>query len=160
MHVSIIAIGRMKAGPERELIARYQKRFAQTGKNLGFSGPDIIEINESRASTADQRKADEAKKISDAIPDGAFVFVLDEFGKNISSPQFSTKIKQIQENGTRSVTFLIGGADGHGQEVLNRANFKLSFGQLTWPHQIVRLLLAEQLYRTTTILTGHPYHRA
>ncbi len=160
MHISIIAIGKMKAGPERELIARYQKRFSQSGKKLALTGPDIIEINESRASTVDQRKSEEAGKLSGAIPDGSFIIALDEHGKNISSAKFSQKIMDIQQDGIRSIAFLIGGADGHGSRVLDHANLKLSFGQLTWPHQIVRLLLVEQLYRTTTILSGHPYHRA
>ena len=159
MQISIIAIGRVKSGPERELVARYQKRIIQTGKNLGISGLNIIEIGESKASSAGQRKLEEAKKLLDLIPDGAVVFTLDEHGKNISSVQFAQKLKQIQEDGTRSLVFLIGGADGHGDLVLKRADHKLSFGQLTWPHQIVRILLVEQLYRTTTILSGHPYHR-
>lgn len=159
MHVSIIAIGRVKAGPERELIARYQKRFAQSGKNLGLSGPDIIELSESKASSTDQRKTEEAKNISNAIPDGAYVVVLDEHGKNISSPQLSQKLKQVQEDGIRCICFLIGGADGHGELLRKRADLGLSFGRLTWPHQIARLMLVEQLYRTTTILSGHPYHR-
>ncbi len=160
MHITIIAVGRMKAGPERELIARYQKRFALAGKNLGLSGPDIIEINESKASSSELRKSEEAKKIIDAIPDGAFVIALDEHGKNISSTALSKNVLRIQEDGNRTVAFLIGGADGHGDLALKQANFKLSFGQLTWPHQIVRLLLVEQLYRVITIQSGHPYHRA
>lgn len=160
MHVTIIAVGRMKAGPERELIARYQKRFSLAGKNLGLSGPDIIEINESKASSSDLRKSEEAKKIVSAIPDGAFVIALDEHGKNISSTALSKNIRRIQEDGNRTIIFLIGGADGHGDLALKRANLMLSFGQLTWPHQIVRLLLVEQLYRITTIQSGHPYHRA
>jgi 23S rRNA (pseudouridine1915-N3)-methyltransferase len=159
MHVAIIAVGRMKAGPERELIARYQKRFALAGKNLGLSGPDIIEISESKASSSELRKSEEAKKIVDAIPDGAFVIALDEHGKNISSTTLSQKVLRIQEDGNRAIVFLIGGADGHGDLALKRANLTLSFGQLTWPHQIVRLLLVEQLYRITTIQSGHPYHR-
>lgn len=160
MHVTIIAVGRMKAGPERELIARYQKRFALAGKNLGLSGPDIIEINESKASSSELRKSEEAKKIVDAIPDGSYIIALDEHGKNVSSTTLSKNILHVQEDGTRTIAFLIGGADGHGDLVLKRANFTLSFGQLTWPHQIVRLLLVEQLYRITTIQSGHPYHRA
>jgi 23S rRNA (pseudouridine1915-N3)-methyltransferase len=160
MHITIIAVGRMKAGPERELIARYQKRFTLAGKNLGLTGPDIVEINESKASSADLRKKEEAKKIIGTIPDGAVIISLDEHGKNISSEALSQKILRLQEDGNRSIAFLIGGADGHGELVRQRANFTLSFGQLTWPHQIVRLLLVEQLYRITTIQSGHPYHRA
>ena len=160
MHITIIAVGRIKVGPERELIARYQKRIALAGKNLGLSGPDIIEINESKASSSDSRKSEEAKKIMDAVPDGAYVIALDEHGKNISSTSLSKKTLRLQEDGNRTIAFLIGGADGHGDLVLKRANFTLSFGQLTWPHQIARLLLVEQLYRITTIQSGHPYHRA
>ena len=160
MNITIIAVGRMKAGPERELIARYQKRFSLAGKNLGLTGLDIVEIAENKASSSELRKNEDAKKIVEAIPDGAFVIALDEHGKNISSTTLSQKFLQLQEDGNRTIAFLIGGADGHGDPVLKRANFILSFGQLTWPHQIVRLLLVEQLYRITTIQSGHPYHRA
>jgi 23S rRNA (pseudouridine1915-N3)-methyltransferase len=160
VQVSIIAVGKIKDGPERELIARYQQRFTATGKSLGLSGPTILELKESRAPTSAQRCRDEAKRMLDTIPDGAFVIALDERGKNLSSEAFARKIQQVQEDGGRSLAILIGGADGHGHEVRQRANLLLSFGQLTWPHQLVRLLLVEQLYRATTILSGHPYHRA
>lgn len=159
MRISIHAIGRVKAGAERELISRYQSRFTGSGKNLGLSGLEIIELNESRASTSDLRCKDEAARLLDTIPDGAFVIALDERGKNISSKEFANKIRGQLEDGCRAVSLVIGGADGHGDAIRKRANMLLSFGQLTWPHQLVRVLLVEQLYRATTILSGHPYHR-
>lgn len=149
----------MKAGPERELIARYQKRCRASGNNLGFTGPEIFEIPESRASSPDQRKNDETSKLLAAVPDGAFVIALDENGKNLSSKEFSSQLLQTQQNGHRSLAILIGGADGHGKKIAEIADITLSFGRLTWPHQLVRLLLVEQLYRAMTILSGHPYHR-
>ncbi len=160
MQISVLAIGKVKAGPERELIARYQLRATATGRSLGLGGPDIVEFGESRASNAVQRSKDEAKRLLDAVPDGAFIIALDERGKNLTSEGFARKLQNLQEDGHRSVALIIGGADGHGGEVRKRADLLLSFGQFTWPHQIVRLMLMEQLYRTTTILSGHPYHRA
>lgn len=159
VQVSIIAVGRIKDGPERELIARYQKRFSVTGKNLGLSGPTMIELKESRATTSAQRCQDEAKRMLEAVPDGAFIVALDERGKNLSSEAFARKLQHLQEENRRALAVLIGGADGHGKDVRQQANLLLSFGQLTWPHQLVRLMLVEQLYRATTILSGHPYHR-
>jgi len=149
----------MKTGPERELISRYQKRFIATGKGLGFSGLEIKEFAESRASSTIQRKGDEAARLNAAIPDGAFVIALDEHGKSVSSPLFAKKLQQVQNDGFRTIAMLIGGADGHGDEVLQRANLTLSFGRMTWPHQFARILLVEQLYRAMTILSAHPYHR-
>ncbi len=160
VQVSIIAIGRIKDGPERALIARYQERFTATGKNLGLNAPTIIELKESRASTPAQRCRDEAKRVLGALPDGAFVVALDERGKNLSSEVFARKLQNLLEDNCRALALIVGGADGHGQEVRMRADLLLSFGQLTWPHQLVRLMLMEQLYRATTILSGHPYHRA
>ncbi len=159
MRLTIVAIGRMKAGPERELISRYQKRFSASGRNLGFSGPDIQEIAESRASSTNQRKDEEAAKILATVPSDAFLIALDEHGKPVSSSEFSNKIQQIQHDRHRDLAILIGGADGHGDRVLQRANLVISFGRMTWPHQFARLLLVEQLYRAMTILSGHPYHR-
>ncbi len=160
MRVSIHAIGRGKAGADRELIARYQSRFSGAGKNLGLSGLEIIELAESRAATADLRCKDEATRLIDTIADGAFVISLDERGKNLSSKAFANRIQTELHDGRRALSLVIGGADGHGDAMRQRADMLLSFGQLTWPHQLVRVLLVEQLYRATTILSGHPYHRA
>jgi len=159
MKLIIAAIGRQKAGPETELVARYQDRAVKAGRALGLSGPDVIEFAESRARSVAERKSQEAAQLLGALPSGAFIVALDEKGKNLSSEAFSQLVDKERNNGTPAVAFVIGGPDGHGQELLQKANLKIALGAMTWPHQIARMLLAEQIYRAITILTGHPYHR-
>ncbi len=160
MRVTIIAVGRVKSGPERELISRYESRFQATGKSIGITTKELVELSESRAASPQQRSFEEAQKIVKAIPPGAFVIALDERGKNMASNQFANNLQSRLDEGCRDLALLIGGVDGHGELIRQKADLLLSFGQLTWPHQIVRLMLMEQLYRATTILTGHPYHRS
>jgi 23S rRNA (pseudouridine1915-N3)-methyltransferase len=158
MRVAILAVGRMKQGPERELVARYVERAAQTGKPLALIGFDITEIPESRASSPATRKSDEAKALAAALPDGVTV-ALDERGKLLTSEAFAKQLSRWRDDGRPAVGFCIGGADGLEPAFARRADLVLSFSPLTWPHQLVRIMLAEQLYRATTILSGHPYHR-
>ncbi|MET3897857.1 23S rRNA (pseudouridine1915-N3)-methyltransferase [Devosia sp. UYZn731] len=158
MRLSIAAIGRMKAGPERELVARYLDRAIGGGKPLALTGFDVIELPESRASSSASRKADEAKALRAVLPEG-IVVALDERGKSIGSEAFSALIARWRDDGRPATSFIIGGADGLEPAFVSAADMTLSFSPLTWPHQMVRIMLAEQLYRTTTILSGHPYHR-
>ena len=158
MRIAIAAIGRMKAGPERELVARYLDRAIGGGKPLALTGFDVIELPESRASSSASRKADEAKALRAALPEGIIV-ALDERGKSLGSPAFSALIGRWRDDGRPAASFIIGGADGLDPTFVASADMTLSFSPLTWPHQMVRIMLAEQLYRTTTILSGHPYHR-
>lgn len=160
MHITISAIGRMKSGPERELVARYLDRARAGGRQLGLTGFDIAEFSESRAQRPEQRKSEEAGQLTGTLPDDCFVFVLDERGKSISSEEFAGLISAERDAGRKSTGFIIGGPDGLDRPIRQRANLVLSFSALTWPHQLVRVLLAEQLYRATTIMSGHPYHRA
>ncbi len=159
MRIGIAAVGRMKSGPETDLAARYLDRFSRAGPAIGLDYAGLTEIAESRRPGADERKAEEASRIMAAVPDGAAVFVLDENGRDFSSRDFAERIARERDEGRRGIVLAIGGPDGHGQAVIGRAELALRFGRLTWPHQIVRILLAEQLYRATTILSGHPYHR-
>ncbi|RUT30011.1 23S rRNA (pseudouridine(1915)-N(3))-methyltransferase RlmH [Arsenicitalea aurantiaca] len=159
MRIAIAAIGRMKAGPERELVSRYLDRAAAGGRALGLTGFDVLESPESRASTAPARKADEARLLANALSDATVVVALDERGRSIGSEAFAHKIGTWRDDGARMLGFVIGGADGLSPDLVGRADLVLGLSALTWPHQIVRILLAEQLYRTTTILSGHPYHR-
>ncbi len=159
MNVSIICVGRMKAGPERELLSRYIERAQKTGKTLGLSKFNIIEIVEARLSSASARKKTEAKEISKNIPDKAIIIALDERGKSISSLKFANNIANWRDEGKSDICFIIGGADGLYENITSSANMMLAFSSLTWPHQLVRIMLSEQLYRTTTILSNHPYHR-
>lgn len=158
MRISIAAIGRMKNGPERELVARYLERASASGKPLALTGFDVTEINESRAGSATARKVDEAKALRAALPEGVIV-MLDERGKGLNSEIFATQIARWRDDGRPGVGFVIGGADGIDPDFVRAADLVVSFSPMVWPHQLVRIMLAEQLYRTTTILSGHPYHR-
>jgi 23S rRNA (pseudouridine1915-N3)-methyltransferase len=158
MRIVVAAIGRMKQGPERELVSRYLDRARASGKPLALTGFDVLELAEARAASAEARKDEEARQLLAALPDGVRV-VLDEHGKSLSSQSFATQLGRWRDDGRPAVSFVIGGADGHGRELLGSAQLTLSFSPLTWPHQLVRIMLAEQLYRATTILSGHPYHR-
>lgn len=159
MRLLIAAVGRLKAGPERELLARYVERTGATGKALSLAPLDIAEIPESQAQTAAKRKSDEAKALLAALPAKAKIVALDERGKSISSEDFAKKLARLRDDGAGSLAFLIGGADGLDETVRKRADLTVAYGAATFPHQIVRILLAEQIYRAVTILSGHPYHR-
>ena len=158
MRVTIAAVGRMKAGPERDMVARYLDRAVGGGKPLALTSFDVIEQTESRASSSASRKADEAKALRAALPEG-IVVALDERGKSMASEPFAQQIGRWRDDGRPAASFVIGGADGLDPEFVAKADLVLSFSPMVWPHQLVRIMLAEQLYRTTTILTGHPYHR-
>jgi 23S rRNA (pseudouridine1915-N3)-methyltransferase len=160
MKIGIIAVGRLKAGPERDLAGRYADRFAATGKALGLTGPAVTELAESQSRSAAERQSQEVQTILAAIEHDALVIALDERGKTLSSDAFAAKIGQWRDAGRKNITFVIGGADGLGENVRARAQETVSFGQMTMPHQLVRVILLEQLYRAVTILSGHPYHRA
>lgn len=159
MRFTLACIGRVKAGADKELLDRYLDRARKSGRALGVSAVDIVELAESRASRPDDRKADEASRLLAGVPAGAKLVVLDEHGKHLSSPDFARKLEVWKDDGGADVVFAIGGPDGHGAEFLARADLKLALGAMTWPHQIVRILLAEQIYRAMTIQSGHPYHR-
>ncbi|MBO0345561.1 23S rRNA (pseudouridine(1915)-N(3))-methyltransferase RlmH [Roseibium limicola] len=159
MRITIACVGRMKSGAERDLFDRYLDRAQKIGRPLGVTSVSIKELAESPARKASDRKADEAKALLALLPPGARLVVLDEHGKTMTSPQFSSRIDDWKMEGVPDVVFAIGGADGHGADLLSRADQKLAFGAMTWPHQIARILLVEQVYRALTIQSGHPYHR-
>lgn len=158
MRVGINAVGRMKAGAERELVDRYLDRFAKAGPPLGLEFLGVSESAESRHSSAPERMREEAGRLDGAFAAGG-VILLDERGKNLTSPAFADLLADQRDRGQRQLVFAIGGPDGHQAELRGRASALISFGAATWPHQLVRVLLAEQLYRAATILSGHPYHR-
>ena|SRR6202047_4903972 len=160
MRLIVIAIGRLKQGPERELAERYRERFDDIGRNLGFRGLSIHEIPESRAQDAAARMAEEAAAISAAIPAKSVLVALDERGNNIDSPAFARHLGRWRDEAVANTIFIIGGADGLSPDLRRKAKLTLAFGAATWPHQMVRIMLLEQLYRAATILAGHPYHRA
>jgi 23S rRNA (pseudouridine1915-N3)-methyltransferase len=159
MRLAVIAVGRLKDGPERELCERYRERAVALGRGLGLSGPDIVELPESRGRRPDERKRDEAEAITAKLSPG-LVIALDERGRTLTSEAFAARIAAARDAGTASATLIIGGADGLSEELRSRADLTIAFGALTMPHQIVRALALEQLYRAMTIIAGHPYHRA
>jgi 23S rRNA (pseudouridine1915-N3)-methyltransferase len=159
MRLAVIAIGRLKQGPERELADRYRGRFDDIGRKLGFRGLEIHEIPESRARDAGRRISDEAAATLALVPEGSVLVALDEKGKNIDSAAFAGHLGRWRDESVGSTIFVIGGADGLSPELRRKAQLSVAFGAATWPHQIVRVMLLEQIYRAATILAGHPYHR-
>lgn len=159
MRLAVIAVGRLKDGPERELCERYRERALALARGLGLSGPEIVEIPESRGRRPEERKREEAEAILGKLQPGLLI-ALDERGRSLDSEAFAGRIAAARDAGTAAATFVIGGADGLAEAIRERAGLTLAFGALTIPHQIVRALVLEQLYRTMTIIAGHPYHRA
>jgi 23S rRNA (pseudouridine1915-N3)-methyltransferase len=160
MRLEIHAVGRLKAGPERELAERYLDRLSKTGPQIGLEFGGVTEHSESRAKSASQRCREETDKLRGQLAPGAVLIVLDEAGRNIGSEAFANAIGRMRDDGRAAAAFIIGGPDGLDGALRSKADLVISFGAMTWPHQIVRVLLAEQLYRAVTILSGHPYHRA
>lgn len=160
MRLQIAAIGGKPGASETSLIADYLKRANAIGRNMGFSGPEISALEAPRTLSGTKRQAREGSLLLEATPSAANLIALDEKGQNLSSEKLATLIATWRDDGVGHTTFAIGGADGHDQSVLDRATIKLSFGALTWPHMLVRVMLAEQIYRVMTILSGHPYHRS
>ena len=160
MKISVHAVGRMKAGPEKLLADRYFERFAKSGPPVGLEFSGVVEIAEGRAQTANERRREEGQKLQTHLQQGTALILLDERGKSFSSEDFAGRIGLLRDGGRRALVIAIGGADGHDQSLRDQAELVMSFGLLTWPHQLVRVMLGEQLYRVATILSGHPYHRA
>lgn len=159
MKLFLLGVGRLKAGPERELVARYGERCLAFGKKLGLAGLELREIDESRARRPEDRKAEEAAALAALLPPGAKKICLDERGKTMTSDAFAQKIGAWRDDGAPACALIIGGPDGLDPRFRDEADLSLAFGAMTWPHQIVRALAAEQIFRALTILSGHPYHR-
>lgn len=156
MRVHICAVGRLRASPERELIEDYQTRFDRTGRALGLGPLTIHEVEDKKNGGPDA----EAALLERALPKGALICVMDERGKVMKSPDFANELGGWRDNGRSDAVFLIGGADGLAKSLRARADFRLSFGAMVWPHMLARVMLTEQLYRAASILSGSPYHRA
>ncbi len=159
MQLILAAIGRLKKGPERELVARYGDRLVKAGKAIGISEFNTIEIIESRASSGAKRKQDEARSLLSRLPENCAIFAFDERGKSPNSRQFAKLVGQQLDGGTQTLALIIGGPDGLDPGLTDQADKLISFGAATFPHQLVRVLVLEQAYRAVTILTNHPYHR-
>ncbi len=159
MRLIVAAIGRLKAGAERELADRYRDRVAKAGRAVGLRDIEIVEIRESRAPEAARRILEESIALANIIPERAIVVALDSGGDNLDSGAIAGALRGWRDAGRPAAVLVIGGAEGLGAELTRRADLTLAFGAATWPHQLVRIMLLEQLYRAVTILAGHPYHR-
>ena len=155
MRVQLCVVGRLRSGPERDLIDDYLKRFDRTGRALGLGPVTVTEVEDRKGGGM----AAEAALLRKAIPAGARLCILDERGKLMSSPDFAQRLGEIRDGGTGDLAFVIGGADGIDPSLRAEADMALSFGQMVWPHMLVRVMLSEQLYRAASILAGSPYHR-
>jgi len=159
MRVEILAVGRLKDEAEASIVERYRRRFDQTGRTSGLGPLAVTEFPESRASTATERKADEASRLLKAAGSSALI-VLEVTGRALTSEEFAAHFRKLADGGAKSCAILIGGPDGHGPAVLAAPSLKLSLGALTLPHGLARVIISEQLYRCATILANHPYHRS
>jgi 23S rRNA (pseudouridine1915-N3)-methyltransferase len=160
MRIVVAAIGRLKQGPERELAERYRKRAADAGRKAGLSAVDIVEIKESRAGEAARRMLEESIAVANLIPERAVTVILDARGESMSSESFAGRLHEWRQQNKPALVFIVGAADGLAPSLKEKASLALAFGAATWPHQLIRIMLLEQLYRAVTILAGHPYHRA
>ncbi|MDE3175531.1 MAG: 23S rRNA (pseudouridine(1915)-N(3))-methyltransferase RlmH [Pseudomonadota bacterium] len=160
MKLVLASVGRLKAGPERELFERYLKRAAALGPSVGISGFACREFEESRGRTVEERRAAEGRALLEAAGKGAYLCALDERGASITSAGWAAEIGRARDAGAAAYVVMIGGPDGLDPEIRAAARATIAFGALTWPHQLVRVMAAEQIYRCFTILAGHPYHRA
>ncbi len=159
MRVTIAAVGRLRAGAERELFRRYWSRLEATGRQIGIGPVKVIEASDSARGSLTERRNAESEALLKKIDDGATLVALDETGKAFTSQELANLLETYRDRGVGELAFLIGGADGHGAAVGKHSALKLALGTMTLPHGLARIVLAEQLYRAATILSGHPYHR-
>jgi 23S rRNA (pseudouridine1915-N3)-methyltransferase len=159
MRLLLAAIGRLKDA-EHALFARYWERLKAQGRCVGIGPLAVHEISESHAATSALCKSEEATRLLKATHATEIVVTLDERGSAMTSLAFARYIAKTRDTGAKSMAFLLGGPDGHGEAALQGATFRLSLGPMTLPHGLARIVLAEQLYRTAMILSGHPYHRS
>ncbi len=156
MRLTLLAVGRLKPGPEKTLVDDYLARFERTGRPLGLGPVQVVEVEDKRGGGS----AAEAALLSRALPGGGAVCVLDERGAALDSPGLARQLAAWRDDGRGGASFVIGGADGLDPGLRAGADLALSLGAMVWPHMLVRVMLAEQLYRAATILAGGPYHRA
>jgi 23S rRNA (pseudouridine1915-N3)-methyltransferase len=160
MRLTVLTVGFSRGTSEGALIDDYVHRAAMMGRNMGFPAVTVEEVAVSKARDVKTRMAEEAVKLGDRVPAGAHIVLLDAKGKGMTSEDFAEMLGALRDAGTKDLVFVIGGPDGLAPLPGQRAGRSLAFGPQTWPHLLVRAMLAEQIYRALTILAGHPYHRA
>ncbi len=154
MKLKIVAVGRLRPGPEAELVSDYLDRFDKTGRSFGLGPVTMMEVEAKKGGMVA-----EALLLEKATAAATPLCVLDERGKTMSSPDFADLLAGWRDEGRTEPAFVIGGADGIDPSLRARADMAISFGPMVWPHMLVRVMLAEQLYRAASILAGSPYHR-
>ena len=155
MRLHVCAVGRLRTGPERMLTDDYMQRFNRSARPLGLGPLTEHEVEDRKGGGMSA----EAELLARVLPAGAVLVALDERGQTLSSPELAQRIADWRDAGRQDLAFVIGGADGLAPALRDRADLALSFGRLVWPHMLVRVMLAEQIYRAATILSGSPYHR-
>ena len=155
MRVHLCVVGRLRKGPEKALVDDYLTRFDRTGRSLGLGPARVVEVEDKRGGGM----AAEAELLRRALPTGAALWCLDERGEVMTSPIFADRLGRVRDQGRGDLAFVIGGADGIDPSLRAQADMTLSFGAMVWPHLLVRVMLAEQMYRAASILAGSPYHR-
>jgi 23S rRNA (pseudouridine1915-N3)-methyltransferase len=159
MRLLIAAVGKLKRGPERELLAHYLGRAEAAGRKLHLSPVSVVEVAESKATTASARRKAEGDVLLGKIPPSHRLICLDPAGEALTSEAFAGLLAKLRDGGQEGIAFIIGGADGLSPELRAQAAQTVSLGPMTLPHGLARVILAEQIYRAATILAGHPYHR-
>ena len=159
MQITIFSVGKLKKGPETEIFNRYQSLAEGVGRNIHLTPLHLVEFPESKLKDVEARRLSEAENISKKLNEDSYVIALDEFGKKLTSVDFSKSIQKTRDSGVPSVSFIIGGPDGLSSDIKQKANLLLSLSGFTLPHGLARIILCEQIYRAMTIITGHPYHR-
>lgn len=160
MRIGIVAVGRLKSGPEQDLVARYVDRAKRVGGQIGLEIADIREVPESQLSGVEGRRDAEAKALVRGLSDRSRIIALDERGRDTDSVAFAEMLAGWRDEGVGETLCVLGGPDGLDPDLRRRADHVMAFGRATWPHMLARIMLCEQIYRATTILSGHPYHRA
>ncbi|MDA7948493.1 MAG: 23S rRNA (pseudouridine(1915)-N(3))-methyltransferase RlmH, partial [Hyphomicrobiaceae bacterium] len=156
----LASVGKLKSGPERALYDHYAGRVGGIGKSVALGPLSEIAVSESRKAGAAERKAEEARDLIARIPQQAVIIAVDEKGKALTSEAFARLLGELRDEGASAVALVLGGPDGHGDELRKKAARTLSLGAITLPHGLAKVVVAEQLYRAATILAGHPYHRS
>ena len=159
MRIAIFAAGLARGMPQNALVEEYLTRARGIGRQLGFVSLSVEEVSLSKLRGAHARILEEGEKLASRIPPGAHVISLDARGKGMTSEAFAEMLGAMRDAGARDLVFLIGGPDGLDPGPAVKPGRRLAFGPQTWPHLLVRVMLAEQIYRALTILGNHPYHR-
>jgi 23S rRNA (pseudouridine1915-N3)-methyltransferase len=155
MKISISAVGRLRNSPEKELIDDYLSRFSKLSKPFGLSLNSVIEIEDKKGGGP----ISEAKLLMKNFQRNSKIITLDEGGEALTSKEFTKYLSNWAADSVRYCHIVIGGPDGLDKSLLEKSNLKISFGKMVWPHMLARVMIAEQLYRSATILAGNPYHR-